>query len=256
MIDREVPLSVGWRTVSQEDAPPPKRKPRGRGWLVAMQSAACAVLVLAALLLRAAGGESYTLLRDRFCESLARNDLLATLAALWDGEPSDMVESDLREYNDNAPSASGTAADGAPVGATTACLSLANTPSAPLSTGTLTSGYGYRQTVDGEEFHYGVDIAAPHGTPIAALFYGRVVTVGEERTLGRYIVLDHGGGVQVLYAHCAEIVAPQGAVVRGGETVALVGSTGDSTGDHVHIQVTGDGMIYDPSQVASVERYV
>lgn len=256
MIDREVPSPVGWRTVVQEDAAPPPKKRRGVGWLVAMQSAACAVLIVAALLLRAAGGESYTLLRDRFYESLARNDLLATLAMLWDGDPADMVESDVQEYNENAPLASRAASDGTPLGATAACLRVSCEPCAPLAAGTLTSGYGYRQGANGEEFHYGVDIAAPHGTPIAALLYGQVVTVGEERTLGRYIVLDHGDGVQVLYAHCSEIIASQGAVVRGGETVALVGSTGDSTGDHVHIQVTDNGVIYDPSQVASVERYV
>ena len=166
------------------------------------------------------------------------------------------MTSDLQEYNDNASLVSGALSRRAPEGATTACLHVTQTPCVPLATGTLTSGYGYRQGGDGEEFHYGVDIAAPHGTPIAALFYGQVVTVGEERTLGRYVVIDHGDGIRVLYAHCAEIIAPQGAVVRGGDTVALVGSTGDSTGDHVHIQATGNGTIYDPSRIASVERYV
>ncbi len=258
MIEREVPTTAGWQTVQPPPSPPRVKKKRGFGWLIAMQSAGCAVLVLAALLLRAAGGEAYTALRDRFCESIARNDLLATIAALWDGDPADMVESELQEMNDNAPPAEGTAGRLPPQDATAANLCTNHIPSPPLPVGRLTSAYGYRDapTGDGTEFHRGVDIAAPRGTPIAALFYGTVKTVGDNATFGRYVVLEHGDGVQVLYAHCDEIVAPQGAVVRAGETVALVGSTGDSTGDHVHIQVTGDGMIYNPSAVASVGRYV
>ncbi len=258
MIERGAPPSAGWQGVEPSPSPPKPKKKRGLGWLIAMQSAACAVLVLAALLLRAAGGDAYVALRDRFCESIARNDLLATFAALWDGDPADMVASELQEENDHAPSASGTAGRLPPQGATAVNLLTNHIPSPPLSVGTLTSGYGYRDDPmgQGQQFHHGVDIAAPYGTPIAALFYGTVKTVGEEASLGRYVVLDHGAGVQVMYAHCAEIIAPQGAVVRGGETVALVGSTGDSTGNHVHIQVTGDGLIYNPTAIASVARYV
>lgn len=259
MIERGAPSSVGWRTVEAPSSPPPKpKKKRGLGWLIAMQSAACAVLVLAALLLRAAGGDAYVVLRDRFCESIARNDLLATIAALWDGDPADMVASELQQENEHAPLVSGTAARLPPQGATAVNLRTNHIPCPPLSEGTLTSGYGYRDdpTGQGEQFHHGVDIAAPYGTPIAAIFYGTVTAVGEEATLGRYVVLDHGDGMQIMYAHCAEIIASQGTVVRGGETVALVGSTGDSTGDHVHIQVASDGLIYNPTAVASVARYV
>ncbi len=257
MIERGAPPSVGWQTAQMPPSPSKPKKKRGLGWLIAMQSAACAVLLLATLLLRAAGGDAYVMLRNRFFESIARNDLLATIALLWDGDPADMVTSELQEENEHAPSASGTAGRLPPSGATAVNLLTNHIPYPPLTAGTLTSGYGYRSTSTGEEeFHRGVDIAAPYGTPIAALFYGRVVTVGEEATLGRYVVLDHGDGMQVLYAHCAEIIAPQGAVVRAGETVALVGSTGDSTGNHVHIQVTGDGTIYNPAAVVSVGRYV
>lgn len=258
MIERGAPSSSGWQGVEPSPSLPKPKKKRGLGWLIAMQSAACAVLVVAALLLRAAGGDAYVALRDRFCESIARNDLLATIAALWDGDPADMVAPELQQENDHAPAVSGTAGRLPPQGATAVNLRTNHIPNPPLRDGTLTSGYGYREdpTGQGQEFHHGVDIAAPYGTPIAALFYGTVVTVGEEATLGRYVVLEHGDGMQVMYAHCAEIIAPQGAVVRGGETVALVGSTGDSTGNHVHIQVTSDGLIYNPTAVASVGRYV
>ncbi len=257
MIERGAPPSVGWQTAQTPPSPPKPKKKRGLGWLIAMQSAACAVLLLATLLLRAAGGDAYITLRDRFFESIARNDLLATIALLWDGNPTDTVTSELQEENEHAPAASGTAGRLPPQGVTAVNLLTNHIPHPPLATGTLTSGYGYRSSASGEEeFHRGVDIAAPYATPIAAMFYGTVVTVGEEATLGRYVVLDHGDGMRVLYAHCAQIIPPQGAVVRAGETVALVGSTGDSTGNHVHIQVTGDGMIYNPAAVASVERYV
>lgn len=246
----------GWHASAPPPAPVPvpEQKPRkqyGAGLVVAVQSIACVAVLLLALLLRVAGGEPYAQLCRRFHESLQRNDLLAAVAALWDGDPQQAVSSEVEELNDNAPAAS------LPQGVAAVPLRV-NVPCVPpLSSGTLTSGYGYRHHPGGteREFHRGVDIAAPEGTPLAAMLYGRVTAVGESDSLGKYVRLSHGDGVEVLYAHCSAVTVSEGAVLRAGERVALVGATGDATGSHVHLQVTADGVTYDPTLLASVSRY-
>ncbi len=128
---------------------------------------------------------------------------------------------------------------------------------APLACGTLTSSYGERiHPIDKtKEFHSGVDIAAPMGTDLLAAYDGEVLEVGENSRLGKYIRLSHGGGIEILYGHCEEILVVQGAKVRAGERVALVGSTGISTGSHVHIRVDVDGTACDPAALLPLERY-
>lgn len=242
-----------------------KKQPKentGRLSVVAVQSIACAVVLLLALLLRTAGGEAYEQLRRGFHAGLMRNDLLAALATLWDGDPL-AAESVPPDTDTDGESVSPTAEEEIPgrlppSGTLAVALRVNRWVVPPLSSGTLTSGYGYRTdpTGGGEQFHRGVDIAAPAGSPIAAMYDGRVAAVGESASLGRYIRIDHGDGVEVLYAHCAEIIAPQGAAVRAGERVALVGSSGDSTGNHVHVQVSADGVVYNPAGTVPLSRYV
>ena len=120
-----------------------------------------------------------------------------------------------------------------------------------------TSGYGYRTDplTGARAFHRGVDIAAPAGTPVAAMLFGRVAAVGESDSLGRFIRIDHGDGVEVLYAHCSRVLAAEGAVVRAGETVALVGSTGRSTGAHLHVQISAAGTVFGPARLVPLIRY-
>ncbi len=105
--------------------------------------------------------------------------------------------------------------------------------------GEITSPFGYRNHPITGKFgiHNGIDIAASEGTPIAAAFNGRVEEVGYNEVRGNYMLLSHGGDTQTLYLHCSEIVAPEGAVVRQGETIAKVGNTGWSTGPHLHFSI-------------------
>ena len=276
------------------------RRPR-RGGVLAVQCIACAVLVLLALLLRAAGGVAFAELRRRFNVGVARNELLSALAALWDGDPESAVSGVLREQNDGiadapessvpdsstpsndggtskdggtsgggaaessdapsaastSPSAAQTAGFAPPAGAAAVALTVRGLPVPPLPSGTLTSGYGYRTDplTGARAFHRGVDIAAPAGTPVAAMLFGRVAAVGESGSLGHFIRIDHGDGVEVLYAHCSRVLAAEGAVVRAGETVALVGSTGRSTGAHLHVQVSAAGTVFGPGRLVPLTRY-
>lgn len=114
----------------------------------------------------------------------------------------------------------------------------------PLA-GELTSPFGWRaHPTDGQEtFHYGVDIAAEEGAPVACFADGTVGVVGESVELGKYLTVHHANGVSTLYAHCRRVAAASGDAVARGETIAEAGSTGNATGTHLHFEVH-DGEDY------------
>lgn len=145
----------------------------------------------------------------------------------------------------------------APDGASFGKLQINRLAHMPLTTGKVTSYFGYRKnpTKEGDGFHMGMDIGAPAGSPIAALYFGEVRETGESATYGNYIRMYHGGGMEVLYAHCSEIVAQKGAVIKPGEIVAKVGSTGDSSGNHLHIEVRVNGTAFDPAYIVPLSAY-
>lgn len=145
----------------------------------------------------------------------------------------------------------------APEGASFAPLTLSMKAAKPLAAGTVTSRFGYREnpTKGGLSFHQALDIGADEGAAIAAMYFGVVEEVGENGSYGNYVKIYHGNGIEVLYAHCSEILASKDAVIRAGETVARVGSTGDSTGPHLHIEIRVNGVAYDPAGVVPVSEY-
>lgn len=96
--------------------------------------------------------------------------------------------------------------------------------------------------------HKGLDIAASTGTPIYAARDGKVTFSGTNGTYGKLIKIDHGGGVETRYAHCSSLKVSKGAYVKQGDLIALVGSTGRSTGPHLHFEVRIDGTAKDPEK--------
>ena len=111
----------------------------------------------------------------------------------------------------------------------------------PVS-GWISSHFGMR---DGRP-HQGLDIAADTGAPIRAVRSGYVSFAGPRGTYGLTVIIDHGGGLQTLYAHCNSLLVTQGQQVEAGELIARVGSTGRSTGPHLHLEVLLDSVPYDP----------
>lgn len=114
--------------------------------------------------------------------------------------------------------------------------------------GEFTSRFGYRTHPITGKFgiHNGLDIAAPEGTKISAAFNGVVEEVGYNDVRGKYILVAHGGETKTLYMHCSEVIAPEGAVVRQSEIIALVGNTGWSTGPHLHFSIIIGGKYCNP----------
>ncbi|MGI9604244.1 MAG: M23 family metallopeptidase, partial [Acidimicrobiales bacterium] len=118
-------------------------------------------------------------------------------------------------------------------------------PSASLSWpagGVVTSRFGPRWG----RMHQGIDIAAPSGTPVYAAAGGTVIQAGFNGGYGNAVVIDHGGGLSTVYAHHSSLTVSAGQSVGAGTQVGLMGSTGNSTGPHVHFEVRINGTPYDP----------
>jgi murein DD-endopeptidase MepM/ murein hydrolase activator NlpD len=94
--------------------------------------------------------------------------------------------------------------------------------------------------------HKGVDLSAPRGTDIFAAMDGLVVASGRQKTYGNFVAVDHGNGVVTLYAHCNRNFVESGDIVRRGQKIAEVGSTGNSTGPHLHFELRLDGIAQNP----------
>ncbi|MBX2796568.1 MAG: M23 family metallopeptidase [Myxococcales bacterium] len=94
--------------------------------------------------------------------------------------------------------------------------------------------------------HDGVDIAAPEGTAVHATRDGIVRSVKEDPGYGHVVILDHGGGRETRYAHCATILVTAGERVSRGDKIATVGQSGRATGPHLHFEVRENGQPIDP----------
>ena len=96
------------------------------------------------------------------------------------------------------------------------------------------------------QFHNGIDIAAPGGSPILAAYDGEVVAAAYSNTMGNYIMINHGDGIFTIYMHASALYVSQGAKVSRGQKIAAVGTTGRSTGNHLHFSVRKDGSYVSP----------
>ena len=116
-------------------------------------------------------------------------------------------------------------------------------------TGTITSPFGWRSNPFGgsPEFHQGLDIAAPSGTTVTAAAAGTVIMAQWYGGYGNYILIDHGGGYSTGYGHLSAIYVSNGQGIKRGQAIGAVGSTGASTGPHLHFEVRIDGKPVDPA---------
>ncbi len=121
--------------------------------------------------------------------------------------------------------------------------------------GTFTSGFGYRiHPIYGDwRFHYGIDIANDTGSDIQAFADGTVAATGVSGSYGNYIILEHADGYVTLYAHCNSVMGKEKQAVKAGDVIATMGSTGVSTGPHLHFELRRGESFLNPSLYVEIE---
>ena len=112
----------------------------------------------------------------------------------------------------------------------------------------ISDDYGYRThpILGTQQFHNGVDMAAPNGSPILAAYDGEVIAASYSASMGNYIMIDHGDGLITIYMHASSLSVSSGTMVARGEQIGCVGSTGRSTGPHLHFSVRLNGSYVSP----------
>lgn len=122
-------------------------------------------------------------------------------------------------------------------------LVIANKP----ITGMITARFGENSRVRSTS-HTGLDIATSTGTPIKVVANGTVIFAAEKGSYGKIVKVEHENGVQTWYAHCSKLYVKSGDKVSAGETIAAVGSTGNSTGSHLHLEIRINGKAVNPQK--------
>ena len=123
-------------------------------------------------------------------------------------------------------------------------ISLGISLARPVS-GIISSRFGARSSIRSSA-HTGLDIATSTGTPVLAAASGTVTFSGRKGSYGNLLVITHSNGVQTYYGHCSKLYVSAGTTVTQGQTVAAVGSTGNSTGPHLHVEIRVNGVAYNP----------
>ncbi len=125
---------------------------------------------------------------------------------------------------------------------------IASTPTIMPAVGWITSYFGQRMSpyAGKLKMHEGLDLGAPYGTPIVAPADGLITYSGVKSGFGKFVQIDHGYGIETLYAHSRTLTVKKGEKVQRGQMIAKVGSTGYSTGPHLHYEVRVNGIAVDP----------
>lgn len=252
----------------------PRRKKGPKRLLVVIQMALCATLLITAVLLKLAGGPAYVTVRQWYLthagDSIIAQESFHHFTQTWvqffSASPAEHNQKSTSsaptesEPNLSAPESSSTPESAAPASSvpdlSAAVSGVAYTTSArssipvfvsvfldtPVKNGVITSGFGPR---DGK-YHLGIDIAADAGSTIVPAMPGIVEFSGESASYGKYLLIDHGHDIKTRYAHCEALLVKKGDAVSYSQPIARMGSTGDSTGPHLHFELILSGVCYDP----------
>lgn len=249
---------------------PSKPNPR---LLTIIQIVACTVVLLTAFVLKTLGGEPYESFRQWYLEHLNRSlvaeekmeDLKQTVVSIIPEEISppetgeygteEGTDPDVQEQDtvQNVPQSTGEET-GNPLFThalnSESPVMLSVSLSCPVGQTVITSEF--EDTVErGGNPHKGLDFSGETGAPIYAALSGTVEVSAQNESYGKYLVLDHGGGIKTLYAHCDQLLIEEGSQVVRGEEIARIGSTGDATGPHLHFELRINGVFCDPEPLLS-----
>ena len=217
--------------------------------LLVLQISAVAIIVVAAVVIKFCGGDFYDDVRNFYIDNFEDETKISEVIPEENKEAEKPTDSEPQpeQLPQNTEEASVQTAQTIEVLRADAAGDC-NTLKMPLKNAVITSNYGNRSNpiTSKKEVHKGMDFAAKKGTGIASAAGGKVILVKNSPSYGKYIKIDHGGGLVTLYAHCNSILKKEGDIVRKGETIATVGSTGQSTGYHLHFEVILKGKNLNP----------
>lgn len=272
--------------VQEEPEQKSKKKSDPKLGILMLQFSACLILATMALCIKFFGGEFYTEVRskyiDMFEDSTTVEEVMSVIRSPSGGDTSSddgiaLTSSDYTQTSSSEGSNSSTeTTSSASDGTESASNSSGGTESSVINTaytfnfnqinqvanlaavkanslytpvvGTVSSEYGYRvNPITGlYALHAGIDIAADTGTPVSCALDGTVRATGDSDSYGLYIIVTHADNMETLYAHLSAINVTEGEMVSRAQTIGLVGSTGNSTGPHLHFEVHVDGKTLNP----------
>ena len=235
--------------------------------LVFIQIVICTIIVLSCLILKYSAPKAYASIKNAYNSAVKTEDItfddvkkffkgLSNFVFSDEKSTDAKVSSGISESGSSSDIAKSEGAGGSdvkvlPSTVTNSAYLLTSQISSPVPNGTVTSQFGWRlhPIFNTEGFHTGLDIASKLGTPIMSAFSGTVYEVGQSDAYGNYIIMKHSDSLYTFYGHCDSIKAEKSMVIRAGEVIAYMGSTGYSTGPHLHFEIRIDGKSVDPSYV-------
>ncbi len=255
--------------VSEQSQDSGEKMQKGEGCLrlVFIQIVICTLIILSCLVLKHTAPKAYASIKNAYNSAVKTEDITFDDVKNFFSRISNFVFSDEKSTDaqvssgiSESDSSSGIAnSEGAggddvkvlPITVTDNAYILTSQICSPVESGTVTSQFGWRvhPLFKTEGFHTGLDIASKLGTPILSAFSGSVYEVGNSEAYGNYVIMKHSDSLYTFYGHCDSIKASKSMVIRAGEIIAYMGSTGYSTGPHLHFEIRIDGKSVDPSYV-------
>ena len=227
-------------------------------------------LVLAALfVMRSVNPSAFDYFKSKY-DSLMKRDItfeeiesaVKSVSDFWESGNLNEIEEEITEVEDETEKTEQTEASGgedilkAKENATFSPVFISEKMISPLDEYTVTSRFGYRTNpISGEYgFHTGLDMAADEGTEIHAVYDGIVIETGFTEIRGNYVIIEHSDSTATGYYHCEKILCQTDENVRKGQCIALVGSTGWSTGPHLHFEVKINSVNCNPEYLLNENK--
>lgn len=212
--------------------------------LIIIQVAVCLIIIVFVFAFKAIGGQYYNQFKNWYVDEINKSIIIGDSAenyksayALTSQKLKETINSgDAIEVNADANISETNTTTNVNEGELTFMTKLTK----PVANAKITS------TFNDPEGHNALDLATDANADIVSALSGKILKVDENDTYGKYIIIDHSNGIETLYAHCNEICVTAGQEVTRGAKIATVGSTGNSTGPHVHFELLVDNISYDP----------
>lgn len=203
-----------------------------------IQSVICTIIVVTALVLKFTAPQTYSHIKNSYTAAVSENDItFSDIAEFFRGL---FLKDKGAGGNDSS----------LPSNVTKSAYVLSS-PITAVCKGTVTSEFGERvhPITKKDGFHTGIDIANKKGTPISAAFSGSIQEVGTNEAYGNYVLMRHSENLYTFYGHLDSLNVRKGMNIRRGEIIGLMGSTGYSTGPHLHFEIRIEGIRVDPAYV-------